>query len=101
MMKTRMSKLSKTINHLLRKVDLYNEYENEMLTEEFENAVIALKEKNSQIVFESYYLPKAISAILKEEGYLVTAQMAEPRATAMMLSDMAEGILTEFYKFKE
>ncbi|MCD7740163.1 MAG: hypothetical protein LUH11_02315, partial [Candidatus Gastranaerophilales bacterium] len=51
-------------------------------------------------VFTAYYMPQAISAILKEEGYICTGKSAESRATAMMLNDLAQGVLDEFYKFK-
>ncbi len=86
--------------NFLRKFPLLNSFENEQLTEEFESKVYAIKETNSQIVFETYYLPKAIMAILKEDNYLTTPKQAEPRATAMMLADYANGVLDEFYRFK-
>ena len=88
------------IREFLRFIPILSEYENGILTDELRQTVQEIKERNSQIVFEAYYLPKAISAILKEDGYLTTPQGATPRATAMMLSDMAEGILNEFYRFK-
>lgn len=78
----------------------YNLFENDNMTEDFKKALIKIKEKNSQIVFESYYIPRAMSAILKEDGYLTTFQGAVPRAQAMMFSDLANGILDEFYRFK-
>lgn len=84
---------------LLRLTSFYNEYENQILAEEFYDELKLIKEENSKIVFNNYYLPKAISAILKEDGYLISEQQAYPRAIAMMLSDMANGILSEFYKF--
>lgn len=103
MKRFKMSKtefLKRKISELLRFIPFYSNYENEILTDEFRQTVRDIKEQNSQIVFEAYYLPKAISAILKEDGYLTTPQGAYPRATAMMLSDMAQGVLNEFYKFK-
>ena len=92
--------IQEKIKRILRVIPYFSQYENELLSDNFRQTVHGIKERNSQIVFEAYYLPKAISAILKEDGYLTTPQGATPRATAMMLSDMAEGILTEFYKFK-
>ena len=103
MQRFKMSKtelIKRRIREFLRFIPLFNNTENELLSDDFSQTIKAIKERNSQIVFEAYYLPKAISAILKEDGYLTTPQGATPRATAMMLSDMAEGILNEFYRFK-
>lgn len=86
--------------NFLRKFPLLNSFENEQLTEEFESKVYSIKEKNSQIVLETYYIPKAISAILKKDNYLTTPSQAEPRATEMMLDDYENGVLDEFYRFK-
>ena len=77
----------------------FNEFENNCLLDDFIARVVEIKEHNSQLVFNRYYLPKAIVAILREEGYLITEQQAYPRATAMMLNDLANGTLTEFYRF--
>ena len=84
-----------------KKIYLYNKFENEELTYEFYSVVQEIKERNSKIIFDSYYMPKAISSILKEEGYLTTFEAAEPRAKAMLLSDLANGILDDFYRFKQ
>lgn len=84
----------------LRKFSFINSFENEQLTEEFESKVYAIKEKNSQAIFESYYLPKAISEILRKNNYLTTPSQAEPRAVEMMLDDYENGVLDEFYRFK-
>ncbi len=86
--------------NFLRKFSLLNSFENKQLTEEYKSNVNAIKEKNSQAIFESYYLPRAISAILREDNYLTTPSQAEPRATAMMLADYDNGVLDEFYRFK-
>lgn len=87
------------LNFARKFIPYFNEFEDCCLADEFNSKVLEIKENNSQIVFNAYYLPKAISAILKEDGYLITEQQAYPRAKAMMLSDMANGILNEFYKF--
>lgn len=87
------------VKGLARKMPCINETENEILSEEFSEAVIAIKEQNLQHVYNAYYLPKAISAILKEQNYLTTASDAEHRAKAMLLADMANGVLDEFYRF--
>jgi hypothetical protein len=79
----------------------FNSYENEKLTLDFCDRVQAIKERNSKIIFDAYYMPKAISAILREDNYLTTEHQAHSRATAMMMNDLANGILTEFYRFKK
>ncbi len=96
----RKKSFGRKVLNFLRKFSLLNSFENKQLTEEYESRILAIKEKNSQIVFKTYYLPKAISAILREENYLTTPRQAEPRATAMMLSDLANGVIDEFYRFK-
>lgn len=88
------------LKRMARKVPCLNNTENELLSDEFHSVVIAIKERNSQIVWDAYYLPKAINAILKEENYLTTAHGAECRAKAMLLADMANGVLDEFYRIK-
>lgn len=84
----------------VREIPFINKKENTALTLEFYNRQIQLKKVNSQTVMQVYYIPKAIKAILKEDGYLTTEEGARARATAMMLSDLASGVLTEFYRFK-
>ena len=88
-----------SLKRLMRFSSDFNEFENAVMTDDFRYAVQLIKEANSKMVFYSYYLPKAITAILREEGYLITEQQAYPRATVMMLNDMAQGNLNEFYKF--
>ena len=86
---------------LLRKIPLFNEIENEQLTDDFNNRILEIKEENSKIVWDAYYVPKAINAILKEDGYLTTEKGAWQRAKAMLLYDLSCGVLDEFYRFKE
>ena len=78
----------------------FNQVENKRLSIEFKNTVKAIKENNSKIILDAYYMPKAISAILREQNYLITEEQARSRATAMMLNDLAKGVLTEFYRFR-
>lgn len=90
-----------SVKRVLRKyLSNFNYYENEKLSHEFDVAVRTIKERNSKIVFNAYYMPKAIAAILREDNYLSTEHQARSRATAMMLDDLAKGVLTEFYRFK-
>lgn len=89
------------VKKILRRSKTLNQIENEQLTEEFNSRVIEIKRYNSQVMYKTYYIPKAINAILKEENYLTSERGAMPRATAMMMSDMANGVIDEFYRLKE
>ena len=73
------------------------------LEKEFTQTVQAIKERNSQIVWTHYYIPKAIKQILSRDGYLLSAdsKAIQHLATSMMFADLSDGTLTEFYKFKE
>lgn len=98
---TKIESLKNFLKNFLREhCCIYNKLENQELTEDFISSLKAIKEYNSKNVWDLYYLPKAISAILKEEGYLTTMQQAVPRAKAMLLADLANGVLDEFYRFK-
>ena len=73
--KFKKSKLEKAMQFFLRfarKIEIFNNTENEALTEEFN----------------------------EEEGYLTTEKGATPRAKAMLLADLANGVLDELYRFK-
>lgn len=88
---------------LLRNIPLFNKIENKNITFEFAEKVRRIKERNSRIVFDAYYMPLAIKEILTHDGYLTTINndVAVNLAIAMLLKDLASGKLTEFYKFKE
>lgn len=87
----------------LRKLEPFNKVENKSLTAEFIKTVARIKERNSKIVWTHFYLPKAIKQILESEGYLMAPEMQKVQtlATSMMHADLANGELTEFYRFKE
>lgn len=73
------------------------------LEQEFTETVRTLKEQNSQIVWSHYYVPKATRQLLDEQGNISVSD--EKRITylanSLMFKDMADGILTDLYKFKE
>lgn len=98
--KTRAERFVQIVKGVLRQIPLFNETENDSLSIEFEERIAVLKDRNAQAVFDAYYLPKAINAILKEDGYLTTPKSAAPRANAMLNHDLANGVLDEFYRFK-
>lgn len=87
----------------LRKLEPFNKVENKSLTVEFIKTVARIKERNSKIVWTHFYLPKAIKNILDNGGYLLSPdnKQVQTLATSMMLADLANGELTEFYRFKE
>lgn len=93
-----MSKLK----HLARKYNLFgfNEFENQSLTVEFEERLQEIKERNSEIILNVYYIPLTISKTLEEKGYLPTIENALPQAKAMFYTDVANGVLDDFYKFR-
>lgn len=88
---------------ILRKLKPLNVLENIGLTSEFNKEVLKRKEKNSKIVFTHYYVPLAIKTILTREGYLknVNDFQVNNLATALLLRDLSDGTLNEFYKFTE
>lgn len=96
---TKTEKILRAINHLLRFMPSFNELENHKVSEDFNVRLREIKEQNSQIVFDAYYVPKATVAILREENYLATEETIKNRATAMLLTDVANGTLNEFYRF--
>lgn len=84
---------------LYRKNELFNTLENDSLTEEFKRKVLEIKEKNSQELFNNYYLPLAVKEILHKDKYLTTNNQAFHLAVAMLNQDIADGKLNEFYQF--
>ena len=98
---SKTEKIERFVKSIGRKVKFINELENTDLTNELHRKIIKIKERNSQIVFNTYYMPLATSQILKQDGYLTNGPQAIALATSMMLKDLADGVLTEFYKFKE
>lgn len=57
-----------------------------------------LKSQNEGLKKQNESLQKE-NKFLKEQNYLTTASGAEHRAKAMLLADMANGVLDEFYRF--
>lgn len=94
-------KFYSNLKFVARHIPLIAELEDAQLQDGFDTRVIAIKEYNSQVMYDTHYIPKAINAILKEENYLVSERMAMSRATAMMMSDMANGVIDEFYRPRE
>lgn len=87
------------IKTLLRKIKYFNHIENKSLTLDFRQKVHSIKEKNSQIIWEHYYIPKAMLQVFKEDNYMGINKKVENIASANMFKDMANGKLDEFYRF--
>ena len=83
----------------LRKIKYFNHIENKSLTLDFRQKVHSIKEKNSQIIWEHYYIPKAMLQVFKEDNYMGINKKVENIASANMFKDMANGKLDEFYRF--
>lgn len=94
-----MVKVKNFIIRNLRRFKFFNRYENEEMSKEFKAVIKGIKERNSQILFENYYKPKAVTAILREDNYLASEDLINDRAFAMFMQDIAQGALNEFYRF--
>lgn len=73
------------------------------LERQFLNEVRLRKEINSEHIWSAYYIPLAARQIIREQGDLTkddTFKM-ECLANSLMFKDMADGKLTEFYRFAE
>ena len=73
------------------------------LEKEFKAEVIRRKELNSEQIWHLYYLPLAAKQIIKENGTITKADNYRLTclANSMMFKDMADGKITEFYRFSE
>lgn len=97
---TFFKKILKELNHINH---MANDINRPTLERQFLNEVRLRKEVNSEHIWASYYIPLAAKEIIKETGTLTTDDKfrMEMLANSMMFKDMADGKLTEFYKFKE
>ena len=84
---------------LIRQSEILNTLENDTLTDEFQKRIREIRERNSQAIFNNYYLPLAKKEILQKDNYLTTDKQAFHLAAAMLNQDIAEGRLNEFYQF--
>lgn len=98
---TKKEKVVRFVKHIARYITGINRAENRTLTAELFRCTRLLKERNSEIVFNNYYMPIAIKEILKKDGYLTNGPVAVALASSYMLKDLANGVLDEFYRFKE
>lgn len=73
------------------------------LEREFLQEVRRRKEYNSEQIWSCYYIPLAAKQIIKEQGTLTKADEYRLNclANSMMFKDMADGVITELYRFAE
>jgi hypothetical protein len=73
------------------------------LEKELSKEIKLRKNVNSQHVWNSYYIPIAAAEIIKKQGTLTKQDefKLECLANSLMFKDLADGKLTEFYRFKE
>lgn len=73
------------------------------LEREFLQEVRRRKEYNSEQIWSCYYIPLAAKQIIKEQGTLTKADEYRLNclANSMMFKDMADGKITELYRFAE
>lgn len=93
-------KLSKELDNF----DLVASYKkHKRLEREFMQEVRRRKEYNSEQIWHLYYLPLAAKQIIKEQGTITNADNYRLTclANSMMFKDMADGKITEFYRFIE
>ena len=82
---------------------LMRSFKKPTLERQFLNEVRLRKEVNSEHIWCSYYIPLAAKTIIKEQGTLTKndSYRMEMLANSLMFKDMADGKLTDFYRFKE
>lgn len=74
------------------------------IEQEFLREVRLRKEINSEHIWSHYYIPKAAKQIMQEKNGIITEAdnfKLTCLANALMFQDLADGVLTDLYKFKE
>ena len=74
------------------------------IEQEFLREVRLRKEINSEHIWSHYYIPKAAKQIMQEKNGIITEDdnfKLTCLANALMFQDLADGVLTDLYKFKE
>ena len=99
-MSTFFKKLKRELNHINHMANSCNK---PTLEQQFLNEVRLRKEVNSEHIWAAYYIPLAAKEIIKETGTLTKDDKyrMEMLANSLMFRDMADGKLTDLYRFKE
>ena len=82
---------------------ILRELEKPTLERQFLNEVRHRKEVNSEHVWCCYYIPLAAQKIIRKNGTITKKDEFKLQclANSLMFKDMADGKLTDFYRFKE
>ena len=82
---------------------ILRELEKPTLERQFLNEVRHRKEVNSEHVWCCYYIPLAAQKIIRKYGTITKKDEFKLQclANSLMFKDMADGKLTDFYRFKE
>ena len=99
-----MKNFFKNLMNELDNFDMATTYRKQVaLEKEFLAEVRKRKEFNSEQIWSCYYIPLAAKQIIKEQGTLTKADEYRLNclANSMMFKDMADGVITELYRFAE
>ena len=84
---------------IVRYIPSVNKEENELLTAEFNAKVNQLREENSQYLYINHYIPLAVHQLVKTNRKITNASL-RAAATQLLINDLADNNLDEFYHFK-
>lgn len=84
---------------VVRYIPSVNKEENQLLTAEFNAKVNQLREENSQYLYINHYIPLAVHQLVKTNKKLTNTSL-KAVATQLLINDIAENNLDEFYRFK-
>lgn len=96
--KTTINILNFTLG-IVRYIPSVNKEENELLTAEFNAKVNQLREENSQYLYINHYIPLAVHQLVKTNRKITNASL-RAAATQLLINDLADNNLDEFYHFK-
>lgn len=100
---TAMTFFKKILKELNNINHMTNNINRPTLERQFLNEVRHRKEVNSEHVWCCYYIPLAAQKIIRKNGTITKKDEFKLQclANSLMFKDMAEGKLTDFYRFKE
>ena len=84
---------------IVRYIPSVNKEENQMLTAEFNAKVNQLREENSQYLYINHYIPLAVNQLVRTNRKITNTSL-KATATQLLINDLAENNLDEFYHFK-
>lgn len=84
---------------IVRYIPSVNKEENQMLTAEFNAKVNQLREENSQYLYINHYIPLAVHQLVRTNKKITNTSL-KAAATQLLINDIADDNLDEFYHFK-